>query len=97
MLLLLWINIFPGFTRCGARSGYCEIINLDNSVKEMLMELLASRLCPTLYGQVSFEEHFIWFGYVIIKRCVTLEVFDKLQGTITNMTQMKNTFHLKEI
>lgn len=37
---------------CGARSGYCEIINLDNSVKEILMQLLASRLCPTLLGQI---------------------------------------------
>lgn len=37
---------------CGARSGYCEIVNMDSSVKEMLMKLLASRLCPTLLGQI---------------------------------------------
>lgn len=37
---------------CGARSGYCEIINLDANVKEMLLTLLSARLCPTLLGQI---------------------------------------------
>ncbi|GFT05171.1 alanine aminotransferase 1 [Nephila pilipes] len=37
---------------CGARSGYCEIVNLDNQVKEMLVKLLSGRMCPSLLGQV---------------------------------------------
>lgn len=37
---------------CGARSGYCEIINLDNGVREMLMKSLTAKLCPTILGQI---------------------------------------------
>ncbi|XP_035226251.1 alanine aminotransferase 2-like isoform X1 [Stegodyphus dumicola] len=37
---------------CGTRSGYCEIVNLDNDVKEILMKLLSVRLSPNLHGQI---------------------------------------------
>lgn len=37
---------------CGARSGYCEVINLDPLVKELLMKLLRSKMCPSLLGQI---------------------------------------------
>ncbi|KAG8198294.1 hypothetical protein JTE90_021548 [Oedothorax gibbosus] len=37
---------------CGARSGYCEIVNLDCEIKEILYKLLLARLCPTLLGQI---------------------------------------------
>ncbi|GIY94848.1 alanine aminotransferase 2 [Caerostris extrusa] len=37
---------------CGSRSGYCEIVNLDPEIKEMLFKLLSARLCPSLLGQI---------------------------------------------
>ncbi|KFM78585.1 Alanine aminotransferase 2, partial [Stegodyphus mimosarum] len=37
---------------CGPRSGYCEIVNLDNEVKEILIKLLSVRLSPNLHGQI---------------------------------------------
>ncbi|XP_054708940.1 alanine aminotransferase 2-like isoform X2 [Uloborus diversus] len=37
---------------CGARSGYCEIVNLDNDVKQALIKLLSARMCPSLLGQL---------------------------------------------
>lgn len=36
---------------CGVRSGYCELINLDDGVNKMLRKLLMAKLCPTLLGQ----------------------------------------------
>ncbi|UYV81390.1 GPT2 [Cordylochernes scorpioides] len=37
---------------CGARSGFCEVINIDDETRGILTHLLASRVCPSTLGQV---------------------------------------------
>ncbi|XP_035231510.1 alanine aminotransferase 1-like, partial [Stegodyphus dumicola] len=37
---------------CGSRGGYCEIVNLDNDVKEILEKLHCVRLSPSMHGQI---------------------------------------------
>ncbi|KAF8791160.1 alanine aminotransferase 1-like isoform X1 [Argiope bruennichi] len=37
---------------CGARSGYCEIVNLDDEIKDLLIRLISARMCPPLLGQI---------------------------------------------
>jgi len=38
---------------CGLRGGYSEVVNLDKSVKAMLLKSISAKLCPTVLGQVS--------------------------------------------
>lgn len=38
---------------CGLRGGYSEVINMDPSVKAMLLKSISAKLCPTVLGQVN--------------------------------------------
>jgi alanine transaminase len=40
---------------CGYRGGYCEVINLDPSVKVQLVKSISAKLCPTVSGQSAMD------------------------------------------
>jgi len=40
---------------CGFRSGYMEILNMDEDVKSQLVKLISSRLCPPVPGQAAMD------------------------------------------
>ncbi|CAL8070732.1 unnamed protein product [Orchesella dallaii] len=40
---------------CGLRGGYSEVVNLDKSVKAMLLKSISAKLCPTVLGQATMD------------------------------------------
>jgi len=40
---------------CGLRGGYSEVVNMDNSVKAMLLKSISAKLCPTVLGQAAMD------------------------------------------
>lgn len=40
---------------CGIRGGYCELINLDPTVRAMFQKSLSAQLCPTTIGQAALD------------------------------------------
>ncbi|XP_064640800.1 alanine aminotransferase 1-like isoform X2 [Lineus longissimus] len=40
---------------CGARGGYCEVVNLHPDVYAMLTKSLSAKLCPTISGQTAMD------------------------------------------
>lgn len=46
--------IYAGFTNEPAlRGGYMEILNIDRSIRDILVQLLSVQQCPNIMGQVS--------------------------------------------
>ncbi|KFM78212.1 Alanine aminotransferase 2, partial [Stegodyphus mimosarum] len=53
MQLASFMSASKGYmAECGTRAGYCEIVNLDKDIKEMLMKLHCVRLSGNTHGQV---------------------------------------------
>lgn len=54
--LASFMTVSKGFMgECGLRCGYCEIVNLQDDVKAMLMKGLSSWLCSSTLGQISMD------------------------------------------
>jgi alanine transaminase len=54
MELASFLSTSKGYMgECGYRGGYCEVINLDPEVKQMLVKSISAKLCPTVSGQAA--------------------------------------------
>jgi len=40
---------------CGLRGGYYEVVNVDPTVKTMLLKCISAKLCPTVLGQAAMD------------------------------------------
>jgi alanine transaminase len=56
MELASFLSTSKGYMgECGYRGGYCEVINLDPSVKLQLVKSISAKLCPTVSGQSAMD------------------------------------------
>jgi len=54
MELASFLSTSKGYMgECGYRGGYCEAINLDVGIRELLVKSLSAKLCPTVSGQAA--------------------------------------------
>lgn len=50
------MSLSKGFMgECGLRAGYCELVDVDPSVRAIFLKMLSARLCCSVLGQIGLD------------------------------------------